>query len=675
MVLKIVVFLSISVLILEVEAKRFGSISLKKPSFLEKFFKKHSTSAGVDDKNDARKPGRHKIFHHMINTNLNSSSGSVKEFKKLKPNWNEKGKAFERIKKQTFKHLLHKSKSPLDKFVFDSDYAEIEKLDENVHTEKPIFRRTSRFIEHYPVWNGGSTLFERRSGFIQGIGLASTDDNDEKLQEKFEVQLKSKPMPAQNHSEEICQDHFKDQLNGYKVKITSERYIHTEGMSDNDTVIYADRVSIRGIANESISILYCLINASDYSIIRSWEGLQSGWKGGNPKLGMYRYGQASRPNLTMVSTLIADKLCEYSYANKKVQIFDMKSKCFDDPDFPWVNSPYVYPCDKGPVGDDIKKGYGPLNDGYFHTIAVLDMFFVAPFSKLPTVSTSGKVEVGIHYGHDIANAMWLYDTGGKMVIGDGGSEFYSLASCLDVLAHEIGHGITETFSGLIYDGESGCLNEGFSDAMGETAKAYIYGKNDWCIGGDCTTIESKVRCLRDMTVPAKYSDYFPKCKYDKNCQSVHLCSAIPNYAFYRLATTPGWNVTLAAEVWITANRFFWRRQSTLKEAACATAQVVNQAEILGGDTMAVIEAWGAAGVKIWSCVTRPSYGSNYREVGEDKSIINAMGSVNNPIRFKNCDFVSGISGSTGSKIYFAVEPPKDADFLNIQTQGNNGMSN
>ena len=68
-----------------------------------------------------------------------------------------------------------------------------------------------------------------------------------------------------------------------------------------------------------------------------------------------------------------------------------------------------------------------------------------------------------------------------MTFGDGATRFYPLVS-LDVSSHEVSHGFTEQNSGLIYRGQSGGINEAFSDMAGEAAEAYFKEENDFLIG-------------------------------------------------------------------------------------------------------------------------------------------------------------------------------------------------
>ena len=132
-------------------------------------------------------------------------------------------------------------------------------------------------------------------------------------------------------------------------------------------------------------------------------------------------------------------------------------------------------------------------------------------------------------------------TGKYMAYGDGEKQFYPLTS-LDVVGHELSHGLVSGTSNLEYKGHSGALNESFSDIMGAMFEFYMYetfplcGESDWLMGED---LGMKIPYLRSMEDPHKGNqpDKY-KGKYYLNPNSktdyggVHINSGIPNYCFY-----------------------------------------------------------------------------------------------------------------------------------------------
>ena len=144
----------------------------------------------------------------------------------------------------------------------------------------------------------------------------------------------------------------------------------------------------------------------------------------------------------------------------------------------------------------------------------------------------------IHFGEAWDNAQW---DGTEMCYGDGdGTEFNSFTSSVDVIGHELSHGVTQYTSDLDYQGQSGALNESFSDVMGTMIKQYHLKQNvakaDWLIGQG---LFKNGEALRSMKKPGTGYDGDPQpadmTHYKKTNQDsggVHLNSGIPNRAFY-----------------------------------------------------------------------------------------------------------------------------------------------
>ena len=78
----------------------------------------------------------------------------------------------------------------------------------------------------------------------------------------------------------------------------------------------------------------------------------------------------------------------------------------------------------------------------------------------------------VHYGQDFDNALW---NGAQMIYGDGSGQVIasgSLTKAVDVIGHELTHGVTQLTAGLQYRKQSGALNESFSDVFGSLVKQY-----------------------------------------------------------------------------------------------------------------------------------------------------------------------------------------------------------
>jgi Zn-dependent metalloprotease len=168
----------------------------------------------------------------------------------------------------------------------------------------------------------------------------------------------------------------------------------------------------------------------------------------------------------------------------------------------------------------------------------------------------------VHYGQGYDNAFW---DGQEMVFGDG-KVFDRFTKSLDVIGHELTHGVTEHEAGLQYLNQSGALNESISDVFGVLVKQYTLGQTvdqaDWLIGADLVTPAFPGTALRSMAAPgtAWERDDQPATMDDyvhtmSDNGGVHTNSGIPNKAFHALAMGLGghsWDK--AGPIWYEALR-------------------------------------------------------------------------------------------------------------------------
>ncbi|MEO8518858.1 MAG: M4 family metallopeptidase [Dermatophilaceae bacterium] len=168
----------------------------------------------------------------------------------------------------------------------------------------------------------------------------------------------------------------------------------------------------------------------------------------------------------------------------------------------------------------------------------------------------------VHYGDAYDNAFW--DGAGHMFFGDGdGNLLTDTTKGVDVIGHELTHGVTQNEANLVYSGQPGALNESISDVFGSLVKQYHLAQSvaqaDWLIGADIVGPEL-VPALRSMRAPGtanRYDDqpsdmnHYVTTSADNG--GVHANSGIPNHAFYVTATTVGGNAWEAAgAIWYDA---------------------------------------------------------------------------------------------------------------------------
>ena len=145
----------------------------------------------------------------------------------------------------------------------------------------------------------------------------------------------------------------------------------------------------------------------------------------------------------------------------------------------------------------------------------------------------------VHYSSNYENAFWRsYDK--AMFYGDGRVN-YDILTSLDVISHEIGHGICEYSADLIYQGESGAINESLSDIWAACVEEWATSDKDtWLIGEDIGNPLRNMSNPNSFNYPDTYKgNYWHSSSNDNG--GVHTNSSVMNYWFYLL--TAGGNGT------------------------------------------------------------------------------------------------------------------------------------
>jgi Zn-dependent metalloprotease len=204
----------------------------------------------------------------------------------------------------------------------------------------------------------------------------------------------------------------------------------------------------------------------------------------------------------------------------------------------------------------------------------------------------------VHYGVGFDNAFW---NGRQMVYGD---LFHGFAECLDVVGHELTHGVTQYTvpGGLVYEGQSGALNESVSDVFGSVIRQWqakqTVDKADWLIGAGIMNPKYG-RALRSLQAPgtaSKFDDQPAHMSHYVPDGDVHTNSGIPNHAFYLAATAIGGHAwEKAAPIWYLALGML-HSTATFADAAAATARAAENLFGAGAELNAVREAWRGVGV-------------------------------------------------------------------------------
>lgn len=141
-----------------------------------------------------------------------------------------------------------------------------------------------------------------------------------------------------------------------------------------------------------------------------------------------------------------------------------------------------------------------VNEAYDSAGTTYDFYFEV--LKRNSIDGRGlRIDSSVHYAQKFNNAFW---NGRQMVYGDGdGKLFLGFAGAIDVVAHELTHGVTQYTvpgGGLVYDDQSGALNESISDVFGSVVKQWHLKQTakdaDWLIGAGIMGPGSATRCGR-----------------------------------------------------------------------------------------------------------------------------------------------------------------------------------
>jgi thermolysin len=214
------------------------------------------------------------------------------------------------------------------------------------------------------------------------------------------------------------------------------------------------------------------------------------------------------------------------------------------------------------------------------------------------------------------NGVMVYGVGLPTGVTLGGQTVDFFSGALDIVTHELTHGVTEFSSNLVYQDESGALNEAFSDMMATGAEFFFQRPGTGPLQADYTIGEDIIRPrgIRSLENPGLFGDpdhYSRRFTGEEDNGGVHINSAIPNQAFY-LAIEGGTNRTSGQSVQGVgaANReqiekVFYRAFTQLLPSnatfSTARAATVQSARDLYGAASAaeraVAQAWSAVGVE------------------------------------------------------------------------------
>ena len=271
-----------------------------------------------------------------------------------------------------------------------------------------------------------------------------------------------------------------------------------------------------------------------------------------------------------------------------------------------------------------KEGEGPtgdvtVNEAYDGSGITYDLFN-NEYQRNSIDGNGMRLDSTVHYRQSYDNAFW---DGEQMVYGDGDEDlppderlFNRFTIALDIIGHELTHGVTQFEAKLQYFQQPGALNESMSDVFGSLVKQYqlqqIASEADWIIGAGLLTENVNGVGIRSMKAPGTayddpvlgkdpqpghMMDYFNTISDNGG---VHINSGIPNRAFYITAVELGgfaWD--RAGQIWYVTLRD--KLTATSKFQDCANLTFQTAGELFGAGSIeqqAVRKGWTEVGLTV-----------------------------------------------------------------------------
>jgi Zn-dependent metalloprotease len=254
-----------------------------------------------------------------------------------------------------------------------------------------------------------------------------------------------------------------------------------------------------------------------------------------------------------------------------------------------------------------------VNEAYQYAGNTYD-FYMNAYQRNSVDGQGLRLDSSVHYDQQYNNAFW---DGQQMVYGDGDQQIFDrFTKCLDVIGHELTHGVTQYTAALTYQGQPGALNESMSDVFGSLVKQMTLGQSadqaDWLIGAGLLMPNIQGVALRSMKAPGTaYNDPLigqdPQpadvSNYNNTTDDhggVHINSGIPNHAFYLTATQIGGNAwEKAGNIWYVTLTKMLQSNSTFQDAADKTFAVAGALYSAGSPEQQAVQAgWQGVGITV-----------------------------------------------------------------------------
>lgn len=536
----------------------------------------------------------------------------------------------------------------------------LQELKRGVDFNHTMHVRAQQTYAGYPVW-GSDILVHVVEGNPKAAGITGVVASANQAQTKMngtlfqELDNDLRGTPAYVFTEAQAKLAFDRAVNLYQKEIGTQFEVvdHKKQLlvyvDEHNKAHFAFHVSIYG---KNISgfptIPTYILDASTFQVYKYWNEIKAaglsnvkgGGFGGNLKMGKLIYdGETKAGHLPVLDIQRNNKTKTCYLLNKDAMIFNFKNGKL-------VEFNCIKPDEKhnnlywNGDFDFVNGGYSPSNDALYSAKMVKDLY--ETWYHLPVLmkyEAAMPITMIMHTSETMRGgfpdqAVW--DTWNQvMFFGDGRNVFYPLTS-IDVTAHEISHGFTSQNSNLTNsEAESGALNEAFSDMAGQAIQYFVRGKADWKIGADITKRQDIAfryfdlpsrNCygikepgegcsIDNMTqfnnylkkhekdVPEKVELQLGDVKYeiivrDTRKPEVHNGCGIYDRVFYNIANSEGWNIKKAFDVMVQANRFYWTKNTTFKQAACGVIEATKDYKY---DVATVTKAFSIVEIDVSDC--------------------------------------------------------------------------
>ncbi|MFD3445863.1 M4 family metallopeptidase [Microbacteriaceae bacterium 4G12] len=451
--------------------------------------------------------------------------------------------------------------------------------------------RLQQMYEGVPVWGSTQVAHVEKNGALQVVsGTVAPDlDKKEKLKNKNKMEAKKAIAIAQKDLGFTPK---------YEVEPSADLYVYQNG----EETTYAYVVKLNFLDPEPGNYYY-FIEADSGKVLNKYNTIHTATSEnkapikpitGTNKVGT---GKGVLGDTKSINTTLSGSTY-YLQDNTRgatIYTYDGKNRTTLPGTF-WTDTDNIFNASRDAAAVDAHYYAGVTYDYYKNT-----------FNRNSYDDAGAPLKSTVHYKIGYNNAFW---NGSQMVYGDGdGTTFIALSGGLDVIGHELTHAVTEHSSNLIYQNESGALNEAISDIFGTLVEYYDNRNPDWEIGEDIYTPGIAGDALRSMSDPTKYGDpdnYSKRYTGTSDNGGVHTNSGIINKAAYLLANGgTHYGVTVnsigkdkVGAIYYRANTLYLTQSATFSQARAALVQAA--ADLYGAssaEVTAVKQSYDAVGVK------------------------------------------------------------------------------